>query len=420
MKVYQRFSSLFVFAAVAVLSGCQTLQSLDKGLYNVAESISETDRVTGQRTLSAADRGAQIRQGNAAVEQILAGEKNAGRKIDAALDRKQYQRLIRIFDRIHQVSHLSQERWQPVLIDRDSFNAFTTGGTYIVVHDGLMKQLNDAEVAAVVGHEIAHTVANHVGERQTTQQLSLLASSAARQKSFQAAYTHELEREADRIGVLYSALAGYDPYAATRIWQRQFQQEGNARSLFAHDHPVNAERATETKTLADKVKQYYQPGRINPNAVTLRDNNSLWRKRENRDAATAGEGGGVSAILSTALGAYVGHQQAKQEAVRQSQQAQFVQAVEKQMKLEQQKRASKTSWATRWRYSGNLALKGVVMGFLAQDSKGKTYRYVAHQSGIVRPGQRFDLTFVMKDGTTLKQLEQMKARYYLDDALPAR
>ncbi|MBQ0755892.1 MAG: M48 family metallopeptidase, partial [Amphritea sp.] len=279
---------LLILTASTILSGCQTLQNLDKGLYNVAESISETDRVTGQRTLSAADRSAQIRQGNAAVEQMLAGEKKAGRKINASLDRKQYQRLIRIFDRIHRVSHLSQERWQPILIDRDSFNAFTTGGTYIVVHSGLMKQLNDAEVAAVVGHEIAHTVANHVGERQTTQQLSALASSAARQKGFQAAYTHELEREADRIGVLYSALAGYDPYAATRIWQRQFKEQGNARSLFAHDHPVNAERAAETKVLANKVKQYYQPGRINPNAATLRDNNSLWQKRENRDQATAG------------------------------------------------------------------------------------------------------------------------------------
>ena len=59
------------------------------------------------------------------------------------------------------------------------------------------------------------------------------------------------------------------------------------------------------------------------------------------------------------------------------------------------------------------------MGFLAQDSKGKVHRYVAHQPGIVRPGQRFDVTFVMKDGVTLKQLEKMKARYYVDDALPA-
>ncbi|MDO6564723.1 M48 family metallopeptidase [Amphritea sp. 1_MG-2023] len=418
MTAMRCFTPFLLVFSVVLLSGCQTLQNIDKGLYDVAESITETDRVTGQRTLSAADRTAQIKQGNAAIQQMLAAERKAGRKTDAALDRREYQRLIQIFDRVHQISHLSQERWQPILLDRDSFNAFTTGGTYIVVHRGLMQQLNNDEVAAVIGHEIAHTVANHIGERQTSQQISLLTSSAARKQGYQAAYTHALEREADRIGVLYSALAGYDPYAATGIWQRQYQQQGNARSLFAHDHPVNAERAAETKALANQVKQYYQSGRINPSAATLRDNNSLWQKRDNRDQATAGEGGGVSAILSTALGAYVDHQQAKQEAGRQAQYAQFVKAVETYMQLEQQRRVSTTSWSTRWRYAGNRSLKGVVMGFIAEDSGGKVHRYVAHQSGIVRPGQRFSLTFKTNDGVTLAQLEKMKARYYVDDALP--
>ena len=106
MRVKQRLALLFIVLSVGLMSGCQTLQNIDKGLYDVAESITETDRVTGQRTLSAADRSAQIRQGNAAVEQLLAQEKKAGRKVNAALDRKQYQRLVRIFDRIHQVSHL--------------------------------------------------------------------------------------------------------------------------------------------------------------------------------------------------------------------------------------------------------------------------------------------------------------------------
>ena len=416
----QIVTTLLLALGTVFLSGCQTLQNIDKGLYNAAESISETDRVTGQRTLSAADRSAQIRQGNAAVEKIVADEKKQGRKLDSALDRKQYQRLVRIFDRVHRVSHLSRERWQPILIDRDSFNAFTTGGTYIVVHLGLMQQLNDDEVAAVVGHEIAHTVANHVGERQTQQQLSLLASKAARQKGYQAAFTHELEREADRIGILYSALSGFDPYASSRIWQRQYQQQGNARSLFAHDHPVNAERASETKILAGRVKQYYQPGRINPQAATLLDNNSLWQKSDNRHKETAGEGGGVAAVLSTALGAYVDHQQAKQEASRQSQQAQFVKAVEQHMQLEKQSRKTDTSWVTRWRWRGNISLNNVVMGMMAQDSKGKLHRYVSHLKGILRPGQRFDLEFRMQDGVTLKQLEGMKTRYYVDDALPAK
>lgn len=403
------------------LSGCQALQSIDKGLYNAAESVSETDRVTGQRTLSMADRNAQIRQGNAAVEQMLVKEKQQGRKVDAELSRTQYRRLVTIFDRIHGISHLSRERWQPVLIDRDSFNAFTTGGTYIVVHLELMKQLSDDEVAAVVGHEIAHTVANHVGERQTHQQLTMLTSSSSvRRQGYQAAFTHEREREADKIGVLYSALAGYDPFASSQIWTRQYQQQGNARSLFAHDHPVNAERAAETRQLAGKVKQYYTPGKINPQASALLDNNSLWQKRQNQHAETAGQGGGVAAVLTTAIGAYAEHQQAKQEEYRQASQAQFVKAVEQAMQLEKQAKLTKNSWQTRWYYRGNVPLKGVVMGLLAQDAKGKNYRYIVHQKGTVNSGQRFDLVFKMSDGNTLDKLEQMKTRYYVDDALPAK
>jgi len=412
---------LFLLTGVLFLSGCQVLQSIDKGLYNAAESVSETDRVTGQRTLSMADRNAQISQGNRAVEQMLVKEKQQGRKVDSALSKAQYRRLVAIFDRVHQVSHLKHERWQPILIDRDSFNAFTTGGTYIVVHLGLMEQLNDDEVAAVVGHEIAHTVANHVAERQTHQQLSMLTSSSSvRRQGYQAAFTHEREREADRIGILYSALAGYDPAASSRIWQRQYQQQGNARSLFAHDHPVNAERAAETAAVGAKVKSYYRPGQINPNAVSLLDNNTLWQKRSNQHAETAGQGGGVAAVLTTALGAYAEHQQAKQEEYRQASQAQFVRSVEQVMQLEQQKKITANRWQTRWYYRGNLALKGVVMGLLAQDAKGKVYRYIVHHPGILKPGQRFTAEFHMKDGNTLTRLEQMKTRYYVDDALPAQ
>ncbi len=115
-----------VIMCVALLSGCEALQSVDRGLYSAAETVSERDIVTGQRTLSMASRGQQIAQGNAAVEQIVAEQQKAGKKINAELDAKAYQRLIRVFDRIHRVSHLANERWQPVLIDDPSFNAFST------------------------------------------------------------------------------------------------------------------------------------------------------------------------------------------------------------------------------------------------------------------------------------------------------
>ena len=403
-----------------VLSGCQALQKVDQGLYQVAESVSEKDRVTGQRSLSMADGRAQIEQGNAYVDQLIAQEQKNKRPVNAAVSRTQYQRLVRVFDRIHQVSHLKQERWQPLLIKRDSFNAFTTGGTYIVVHSQLMDDLpDDAELAAVLGHEIAHTVANHVYERQTHAQISALAgSNAAGRSGYQAAFTHESEREADRIGILYTALAGYDPLAASRIWQRKYAEQGNARALFHHDHPVNAERYQEAKSVGTQVLPYYKKNQINPKAAELLDNNVLWRKNENEVAA--GEGGGVAALLSTALGAYVQHQQAKGEEQRQLQQASFVKSVESVLKVESTRKTGTHQLETRWRYAANgPILTDVVMGLYLQRN-GKSERYVSHVDGYIKPGQRFTAIFSLPQTLKVDDLKKYGAKLYLDDAQAAR
>jgi predicted Zn-dependent protease len=416
-----RMKSLFLLAAVTVfLSGCQTLKKVDQSLYQVAESVSERDRVTGQRTLSMANRQTQIKQGNAHIEAILAKEKKEKRPVNAALNKKQYYRLLKVFDRIHQVSHLKHERWQPILIKRDSFNAFTTGGTYIVVHTQLMDILkDDSELAAVIGHEIAHTVANHVFERQSHAQISALAgSNSARRSGYQAAFTHESEREADKIGILYSALAGYDPMAASRIWQRKYTEQGNARALFLHSHPVNAERYQETLAAGKAVKQYYRKGQINPRSAQILDNNVLWRKSQQQPAA--GEGGGLSALLRTALGAYVQHQEAKYEERRQLQQSQFVKAVEGALKLESTRKVGTHELETRWRYRAKSpTLSNLVMGLYVKRNK-KLERYVDHVKGYVKPGQIFVARFKLPKDLKVDDLKQYEGGYYLDDVQPAR
>lgn len=413
-----RFMALI--AVITTVSGCQTLKKVDQGLYQVAESVSETDRVTGQRSLSMANRSAQIQQGNAYVEKIIANEKKHKRPVNAGVNRAQYLRLVRIFDRIHKVSHLKNERWEPILIKRDSFNAFTTGGTYIVVHSQLMYDLkDDAELAAVVAHEIAHTVANHVYERQTHAQISALAgSNSARRSGYQAAFTHESEREADRIGILYCALAGYDPLAASRIWQRKYATQGNARALFHHDHPVNAERYKEAKAVGEAVKPYYRKGVVNPRSAALLDNNVLWRKNNSQTAA--GEGGGVAALLSTALGAYVQHQEAKVEERRQQQQASFVKAVESGLKLESTRKANNHLLETRWRYAvKGPVLKDMVMGMYLKRN-GKIERYVDHVKGYIKPGQVFAARFQLPSNLRVDDLKKYGARFYLDDVAAAR
>ena len=405
---------------LALLSGCQTLKSVDKSLYQVAESVSERDRVTGQRTLSMAGRSAQIQQGNAYVDNLMKQEIAKNRPVNERVNRTQYLRLVRVFDRIHRVSHLKNERWKPMLIKRDTFNAFTTGGTYIVVHSELMNKLkSDDELAAVIGHEIAHTVANHVYERQSHAQISALAgSNSARRSGYKAAFTHENEREADRIGILYSALAGYDPLAASRIWQRKYAAEGNARALFHHDHPVNAERYKEAKRMGEAVLPYYRKGYVNPKAASLLDNNVLWRKSSGQ--AVAGEGGGVSALLTTALGAYVQHQKAKQEEVRQAGHAKFVKAIQATMELKSSRKSGTHMLETRWYYSGKgPVLKDLVMGLYVKRN-GKVERYVDHVKGYIKPGQVFAARFSLPKDLTVDQLKKLEGGYYLDDVLPAQ
>jgi len=407
-----------LMAALLASGGCSTLQQVDRGLYQVADRVSETDRVTGRRSLSLASRGEQIQTGNQAVEQLLAAEQQAGRQRDRALDATQYQRLIRIFDRVHGVSHLRHERWNAVLLDRDSFNAFTTGGTYIVVHLGLMQQLaDDAEVAAVVAHEIAHTVANHVFEGQSLAQAETLANSgSAKRDSYRAAFTHENEREADRIGILYAALAGYDPMASSRIWQRQFEAEGNRRALFVHDHPVNSERQQEAQRLGEQVNTYYQPGEVNPNAEALLADNLLWQRVDPDSAPAAGEGGGLQALGSTLLGALAQHEQAKAEEQRQRQRAALVRYVQGQLKLVDEQRPAPDRWQLRFEYQGEVPLASLTLGGLIGEG-GNASTLVAPVAGPIKRGQSF---VVELRGSAIAPLSEPRRqiRLYVDDALP--
>ena len=413
------YSNILIYlSAILLLSGCQTLQSVDQGLYNIAESVSEKDRVTGQRSLSLASRSQQIQQGNAAVEQLLAAEQKAGRKTNQQLDKTQYWRMVQIFDRIHRVSHLNDERWQPILIDRDSFNAFTTGGTYIVVHRGLMTQLkDDDEVAAVLAHEVAHTVANHVFEAQSLQQVTALAnSSSSGRDGYRAAFTQKNEYEADRIGVLYSALAGYDPMAASRIWKRQYEAEGNRRGLFFQSHPINSDRERVNRINGEKVKPYYQAGRINPNHAQLLQNNALWSKRDGDDAV--GQGGGFSALAGTLLGAYVDHQQAKAGEQQQVQQIQFVRYVQSQLKMTGQSRPAADRWRLAFRYDGQVPLKGLTLGGQIPQGKDKApLTMVARVEQRLVRGSQFTAEFKHSALKSLSKPDQ-SVKLYLDDALP--
>lgn len=143
--------------------------------------------------------------------------------------------------RIARNSDLPDMEWHFRVVDEGSINAFTTGGGYIYVHRGLLAYLNsEAELAAVLGHEVAHVTAQHPRRAQSRSVLTNLgliggliltgspmltdiASIGA--AAWVQGYGRDAEREADELGMKYMVRAGYDPRAMRRVFETFKAQE---------------------------------------------------------------------------------------------------------------------------------------------------------------------------------------------------
>lgn len=174
-------------------------------------------------------------------------------------------------------------KWEVNVEKNDQLNAYCMPGGKIMVYSGLIEKLNatDDELAAVIGHEIAHALREHGRERMSQayiQQFGLQAlaaaltngsSAAVGNASMQAASmgsqlffalpnSREQEREADKIGLELSARAGYNPDAAVSLWQKMEAQGGSKPPEFLSTHPASANRIAELRTLAPKVRPLYE------------------------------------------------------------------------------------------------------------------------------------------------------------------
>lgn len=406
---------------VWMLSGCETMKSVDRGLYQVTDSVSEQDRVTGRRTLSLQDRTQQIEKGNAAAKESIQQE-YGGKPLNEALDPKAYARVVGIFQRVLAVSHMRSETWEVVLVPDDSYNASTFGGTIVVVNQGLMKQAeSDDEIAVVLGHELGHVAANHPFETLTQNLMSqAVRSKSAKTEKFQAAFTHENEREADKIGILYAALAGYDPGAASRIWQRMYAARGNSRvrqdgTPYWMNHPVYGERAAETASLAETVMPYYTPGKKNPQFAELLETNALWSHQEASDGLPAGSGGGALAALETATQAYTAHLKAKTEAARQQRRAQLTTYADSHSAVLSHGPLPEGGWGMRFRYQGSISLDYLSVVAVFQKPGTEPFMVASEVRQPIRPG---DVLTVVFKGEQLAGVDSSTSsiRYVIDDA----
>ncbi len=173
-----------------------------------------------------------------------------------------------------------QWKWEINTLKTDDMNAYAMPGGKIMVYSGLVEKLKltDAELAAVIGHEIGHALREHTRERVSrmyAQQIALaglavvtgvgdgvldLANQVA-SVTFQLPHSREQESEADIIGLELMARAGYDPHAAVNVWQKMLAAEKSSTPQFLSTHPSAGNRITELQARIPKVLPLYEAAR---------------------------------------------------------------------------------------------------------------------------------------------------------------
>lgn len=170
--------------------------------------------------------------------------------------------------------------WEFNLVENEQVNAWAMPGGKIVFYTGIIPYCdNEQGIAVVMGHEIAHIIAGHGNERMSQgllAQLGGMAFSAALEKKpeqtqniFLSAYglgaqigvllpfSRIHEKEADRLGLIFMTMAGYDPYAAPEFWKRMTESsKGKEPPEFLSTHPSNTTRITELEAAISEALTY--------------------------------------------------------------------------------------------------------------------------------------------------------------------
>ncbi len=173
--------------------------------------------------------------------------------------------------------------WEFNLVESDQVNAFCMPGGKVVIYEGILPVADGPNgLAVIMGHEIAHAVANHGGERmsqslvaqmggmalsaalqekpQTTRQLAMAAFGVGAQVGVLLPYSRLHESEADKLGLIFMAMAGYDPRGAVDFWQRMSDEKGGgAPPEFLSTHPSDQTRINQIKDYMPKALERYNP-----------------------------------------------------------------------------------------------------------------------------------------------------------------
>jgi metalloendopeptidase OMA1, mitochondrial len=249
--------------------------SLSLGLALLAAACASAP-YTGRRQVLITSEGSETRMGLQAFQQIKA-------QYRVSHDPETNAMVNRVGQRVAAAAHRSDYRWEFVVFDNKDANAFCLPGGKVGIFTGILQYTRDeAGLATVISHEVAHALARHAGERMSQSMLAqaggiglgaavggagslagtaiMQGYSLGTQLGILLPYSRTQEYEADHIGLILMAKAGYDPAHALEFWRRMMTADKKAKPpQFMSTHPNDASRLRELQAFLPEARKYYIP-----------------------------------------------------------------------------------------------------------------------------------------------------------------
>jgi len=254
--------------AAGIVTACQTVQTTQGGMVGIERK--QTMMVSSKEMSQASAQS---------YHQILqqAGQKNALNR-----DKEQVERVRAVARRLIPATGAFRPdapgwQWEVNVLSSKELNAWCMAGGKIAFYSGIIErlELSDDEIAAIMGHEIAHALREHARERASQAMATNIGVAVVgavlgvgqagtdligtvAKVSFELPNSREHETEADRIGVELAARAGYDPRAAIVLWQKMAKVSNGAPPQWLSTHPSNETRQQDLRDYAARVMPLYE------------------------------------------------------------------------------------------------------------------------------------------------------------------
>ncbi len=244
--------------------------------------------ITGRKQLNLVPEGEIIAMATAAYDTFLMKNKLSSNKEQTAMIKRCGSRIQaaveEFFAEQGKSDQLAGYEWEFNLVESDEMNAWCMPGGKVVFYTGILPTCKDENgVAVVMGHEVAHAVARHGNERMSqgllaqfggatleaalaknstkTKQLAATAFGIGAQYGALLPFSRKQESEADHLGLIFMAMADYDPRAAVPFWERMAASkgEGGAPPEIMSTHPSDKTRIDNLNQLMPEAMKYYHP-----------------------------------------------------------------------------------------------------------------------------------------------------------------